>query len=677
MRPEALQSLLRDTNPFASNAAGEPWSGEPSDVPAINHATFAGITALVRQQGRTPGTPLAVLVQGDVGHGKTHLIGRLRQTGLHADLPFALAYVQPVEATRHPFRHLLRELVVSLRHPLTPDEPRCELHRLAAFLLAGKDKERTLPTAAALTRQVRKNGEALLERLRGLFPGLHAPTVKALLLAVDTGPERLSALEWLQGEVVEPVGKLCGKAFDRSRLDDATLEEEARRVLITLGLLAGHARLPILIGFDRLENLTSREQVHAFEKMLELLVDKITATLPMVFVRNQQWVERLREELNQQVRTRLEGNTFELTGCSREEAEQLVERRLISVLGEKERALLPLSADQLLIHLVPGRNAPRTVITLANHALREWLQQPPQPEATPRERLRQELKQRYQDLLSRMDHQPGDPARLLRALRLLMEQKPGIAGVESGESGELLCLDSAGQAIELYQVDGENHHLRVINTLKRAMAWGREHADSRVHYVREERYPIRATWKATLELLEKFKQQGHCRVLTLDRSRAARWYALADLSYALGEKEITVSDTPGRERAVTLAELAAFIREVLLSPEKVSEMFPPLATAGEVPPPATVKKKPVAPPPGKNVTSAAIDPLTLVKQVCGVLRQAPAHLLTVEKLLDHLPGLTEAELLHHVGNHPEHFTTLPSQGNLLIHLRPYHVHHAD
>jgi hypothetical protein len=66
-------------------------------------------------------------------------------------------------------------------------------------------------------------------------------------------------------------------------------------------------------------------------------------------------------------------------------------------------------------------------------------------------------------------------------------------------------------------------------------------------------------WKTTNEKLQRFKALGG-HVIFLDREHAARWYALALLSYAVREGDITLVTAEQQLHPVSHDELAAFIQ---------------------------------------------------------------------------------------------------------------------
>ena len=66
----------------------------------------------------------------------------------------------------------------------------------------------------------------------------------------------------------------------------------------------------------------------------------------------------------------------------------------------------------------------------------------------------------------------------------------------------------------------------------------------------------------TNKKLQLFKESGG-RVVFLDTEQAARWYALALLSYAVKEQDLTVAGPNNTPRPVTFEEFTAFIKQDL------------------------------------------------------------------------------------------------------------------
>ena len=68
--------LFRRHNPFTSSSVGDPWEATYPDVPSIHEHAFRGLWQLIEQKTRSPALNCAGLILGEVGSGKTHLLGR-------------------------------------------------------------------------------------------------------------------------------------------------------------------------------------------------------------------------------------------------------------------------------------------------------------------------------------------------------------------------------------------------------------------------------------------------------------------------------------------------------------------------------------------------------------------------------------------------------------------------
>ena len=77
MAAETPLDRLQRHNPFVSASAGDPWDRQYPHVPAINEQAFQGVCRLIRQKVQEPALNCAGLILGEVGSGKTHLLGRI------------------------------------------------------------------------------------------------------------------------------------------------------------------------------------------------------------------------------------------------------------------------------------------------------------------------------------------------------------------------------------------------------------------------------------------------------------------------------------------------------------------------------------------------------------------------------------------------------------------------
>ena len=382
MDPDARLDLLRRHNPFTSSSVGDPWEATYPDVPSINEQAFRGLWQLIEQKTRSPALNCVGLILGEVGSGKTHLLGRILTQSKQTRCAFA--YIQPLEDPEQTYRYLLREVMVNLFHPMEASPQTTQFRRLVTKVFLEGMPDRQFPARLAITPSTfAAMQQRVMRLLSTAYPAISGRFVH-VLLQYAVLERRTAAMHWLTGKVLDEADAALLQVPDRARLSAASLEEEARDLLTSLGFLLARYCQPLVICFDRLENLETDEQIHALGKMVEFLVDKAQAMLPMACFRGMQWEEKFRHKLNQHVSSRLETNKFELRGCTPEQALAIVRSRLAAVPGNHwAETLLPFDAEELLKTFHLGLYSPRRVITLANQRLRQILDEEPLPPVSP------------------------------------------------------------------------------------------------------------------------------------------------------------------------------------------------------------------------------------------------------------------------------------------------------
>lgn len=211
--PLALE-LKGIPNPFRSGITRDAWDPEWVDVAEIHAEISARICTeveTIRQYGGSRG----VLVFGEPGSGKTHLLNRLRNWCLQNGALFSGFRLQCAPQTI--WRHLRREFAGDLLHPL-PGGTR----QLDVLLNAGEDRIRQTCSYA----------------------------LAAVLLHLRDGRFRREGEAWLRGDrlpdsILESMG-----ITDRGELEEEA-EDEARRVLKELIALAAPA--PVVMALDQVE----------------------------------------------------------------------------------------------------------------------------------------------------------------------------------------------------------------------------------------------------------------------------------------------------------------------------------------------------------------------------------------------------------------------------------------
>ncbi|MEO5332592.1 MAG: hypothetical protein H7839_11255 [Magnetococcus sp. YQC-5] len=571
MIPARIRHRLLEHNPLASVAAADPWENRLTDVESINQGIFDKVMRLLRQLGHAPKEPLAALVLGEVGNGKSHLIARLRLACQSQKFTYAFALVSPPEMGTDSYRYLLREIADSLHHPAGGLEKVSSWQYLAALIIVeGKfpnatHEEREQRLCKVLRDIQKENGKPSRswKKVRNsLFleqmPHLLSDLVELLVCWVTGRPaQRREAAAWLRGDVRER--EVLPARYDRSAMSRDALNDEARTILASLGMLLGRFHRPLLICFDRLEDLRHDSQHHAMDLMLTFLVDRMDAALPVAFVRGQIWVESCRHKWNGQTVGRMESNPFEMTGCSREEALELIRRRLESVLGQEGMNALAFDPATLLEQLSQGRNSPRMVITLANRRLQQILDLPPAQPMDPQTRLAAAWEQVIQKLQANLHLEPSRPERLAQLLRIYFFGD--IPLLADQDYSQIEIEERSDQPALFWTVETVFHHQAVINRIKQALEWLDHHPGGKVIYVRDGRQPIPSPpkWPETNRWLQMLqKRQG--RLLVLTPERVVRWHAIGELHDAIRAGDLTWVDETEQERFVPMTALMEFIR---------------------------------------------------------------------------------------------------------------------
>ena len=576
---------LKQRNPFASSSVGDPWDSRYPHEPSINGQAFDGLCRLVAQKAEAPALNCAALILGEVGSGKTHLLSRILAHSAQAQPPYAFAYIQPIEDPEQTYRYLLREVIVNLCRPLPAGPYATQLDALLAAICAEVIYDHSRPPGRDKLQTLRHDGLNVLAHLRpAVFP--HAqkwavdllcsayPEMSARFLHVlfqyRLRTQRAAAVNWLKGEALAAADAERLGVPERLHASPAPLEQEARELLASLGYVLARYRQPLILCFDRLENLDSEAQIQAFGKMLEFLVDTAKGMLPLACARGQQWQERFRRVLNQHVTSRLETNRFALQGCTADQALALVQSRLASVLeADAAAALAPFDAAALQQLFEGGFHSPRVVISRANEHLRHMIDASAATPASPLQTLQEAFDRQVRDILQNFDRYSPDRDRLRRALGLYLShaspQTRGPMEALKRPGAERKYIDLVGTLPHAAPptpltilIDVESHPAAVSAGMTRAID-GLQ-TPSRVIYVRDARCPLPPQWKTTHEKLQRFKALGG-HVVMLQREPAASWYALALLSYAVREGDITMVTAEQQLRPVSQDEFAAFIQQ--------------------------------------------------------------------------------------------------------------------
>lgn len=672
MNREKKLGILKTNNPFISSSVGDPWKSlQHPDVKSVNKNAFDGIRRLIGQKISNPALECTGLVLGEVGSGKTHLIGRILKEGEKNDASFSFAYVQPIEDPAQTFRYLLREVTINLCRHIDPSSNLNQLDKIIMELFkealkqtpdriktkpaarassaktpkknflqkmmdgtgrllaenkksntfitnlgrlfmdtveqkapsivlkndkihaaTAKQKKHAIASPADITRRFKNNPTLIFKpeftsyadkfntNIEDLIlkesPEIHEATLN-VLLQYRTPSKRRMAQSWLKGNCIDEKDAKTLSVPSRNESSNASLEYEAREILNTIGVLLGRYHQPLVICFDRLENLETDAHIHALGKMVEFLNDRVKTMLPIVFVRGQSWMETFSHRLNQHVISRLTTNQFELEDCTSQQAIELIETRLARAYGKNSLDdLYPFTREELLKKFKPGRfYTPRTIISLANAHLRNILGEGATENQDSLTKLRREFNRQLTTIKNDFESYQPDSGRLRRALEICLTQNfaqtiPGIKLVpqEQDAPHRPLALSfrlekpGAGMIDLGFIIDVEQNNNSVRSDLKRGLEFLKTSPSGIIVYIRENRSPIPPPprWQATNELLDTFVEMGG-NIVLLNEKQAAFWYALALLVYTVKEGDITLIDENNHPRPVPFEDLLEFVKE--------------------------------------------------------------------------------------------------------------------
>ncbi|MCI0390129.1 MAG: AAA family ATPase [Acidobacteria bacterium] len=334
-------SLASIFNPFHSSVVSDPWEAPETDITSVHQYAFSRCCEAVAAIRARPHAT-SVLLYGQPGSGKTHLLARLRarvardaQANGSGGMQEAIfVSVRLHTSARMIWRHLRDCLVGDLLRHSSSGGP--QLERLLLSLLS----KHGLINGDGHLWLAEKSQEARLETLRcheleGLFDlidgeGRLSYNLRAVLGHLLFGRHRGLAAAWLRGASL-PETALQRLEIAPEQDGDDELEELAHQLVIALSSLAT-AELPLIFCFDQIEALQLDPQdasgLIAFGQMISALQAETRHTLLISCVQ-----AVLHGALGQFVRAAdldriKEFGEFSLYPLTWEEAQQLIKARM-------------------------------------------------------------------------------------------------------------------------------------------------------------------------------------------------------------------------------------------------------------------------------------------------------------------------------------------------------------
>jgi hypothetical protein len=320
-------------NPFRDTIVTNPWEATRVDVPAIHSRVFEECLRGVDHVRRSRRSA-ALLIHGEAGSGKTHLLSRLRsrltpQTPAATDREECLyVWVRLQTSPRMIWRTLRRTLVDDWFRPIDgcrSQFDRILFHRLAGIRTAEGDLE---PWYEYLLQEA---PEGLRQLMGQIADQLDLDRNTAVAFEhIAFGRHRRDLRAWLSGaSLPEPALQRMDLAQDEGT--DEEREDQSRQVVLMLCRLAGNG-LPIVLCFDQVEALQTtpgdRQALFAFGQLASTLHDGATNVL-MVSCVQSSFATELKDQVRQADYDRMTSlGAYSLDPLSRAQAEHLIAARL-------------------------------------------------------------------------------------------------------------------------------------------------------------------------------------------------------------------------------------------------------------------------------------------------------------------------------------------------------------
>ncbi len=459
-------------NPFRSGITRDAWDPDWVDVPQIHAGVSTAIceeVEAIRREGGSRG----VIVYGEPGSGKTHLLNRIRRWCLQQGALFSGFRLQCAPQTL--WRHLRREFAGDLLHPL-PDGAR-QLDRLLA---AGG--------------------------LEGRGCGLYS--LATVLCHWREGRFQRECEAWLRGDPL-PDSLLEAMGIAAAGDQEEEAEDEARRVLKELLALA--SPVPVVLALDQVEAMQSDSQdprgLRALGSAVAALRDE-SRNLVVVTCMQTSFIPVVEAVLHKADLDRMGERRLELLQLELPDARLLLIARLDAEPALRERRqrqpdpLWPFADYAVRQLLVPGGRVTARKLIYAARDLFEQLRHDGQawPKRDAGRFLEAELRQRIDQVLQRSRWDGNEF--LLDAMRRLMPQM-GWRSLQA-PPGVDLALEKEGRRLLLTMFNQEV----MRGTPQRLRKLARLEGLEQLRLIRARELPISRTAVKTAQLLEQLERAG-------------------------------------------------------------------------------------------------------------------------------------------------------------------------
>lgn len=581
-------------NPFLQDRVDSPWQETFQDVPEINRTAFQSCRNSIQavyQSSQSRG----LILHGEPGTGKTHLLQRLRYFTQKEPRTWFI-YIPPFSSPGRFWRHLLERFFYDIcqrsKEPEVPKGSNLE----ETFLEEGPGQGPLSQIEEALTRHLMARpldstqelaqwwakickqdapGEALFRRLQPTFDRLTVknkldPDVMKVIRHYLTWNNRAVAYAYLLGRDL-PDEDLATLGVKQS-LDD---EERAKQAVLTFCRLAGE-HFTIILAFDQIEGLQlNPEDFEGLRTYAKFVVDLLSECNNLLILTAMQtyFLSTLDTalRLHASYRDRIAQDESVLTLLTKESARRLVEMRLKTQKemedlqrGTKNRSgLWPFRSEEIDKLIPVGGLSARMLIRWARSRFEE-IEAPPRPPEDVISNLWDVISSLWSELFEKQLQKPD--LRLDEGvyedglLRLLQTKSPRGYGVKRGTDKDVQILLEGGKEKIAISVSNSENMTSVARHLGRLQLLASTGKVSRLIFMRDARLPISVTAKIAQERLRELTRRG-MQVIRPSAEAYAALNVLRELWNKAAENDLTIGDS-----AISMGELKKWLTEKTPAP---------------------------------------------------------------------------------------------------------------
>jgi hypothetical protein len=353
----------------------------------------------------------------------------------------------------------------------------------------------------------------------------------------------------------------------------------------------------------------------------------------------------------------LESNKIQLRGCTKNEAKELVSRRVEQFfVNDDAETIIKWLLSQLESKLIRAFHSPREVILLANQIIRDASGEPiPKPS----ESMTAEYEWACDSVMADFDTWDPESEYLKVAAELFLKHQENVLSCEPGDNRYITwtgTLKTSGSEVPYACFINTAWNWRTVAaTLERCKTFLQKNPDGVCTYITDARYDFKLSWTATNKQRQEIEALGG-NIVILDQSSAKRWYGLVSLSWKIGSGDITLEGESG-SRPATDKDLAMFLKTGF-SEHAIEGLFDRLT-----------QRKAALPVKPTQVLPSSHE---LIQAMKDCLLANPLRVMKIERLLEklHEKGIhvTQEYCLEQIGKNQNVFSLIPVMDGFMVKL---------